>query len=154
VSVAVRTAHDRADAAFVEHLGRRTVMSSVAAVRRASEKDVRTAFEGLLETVEARGHVTLIAEIDGERVGFVLLIDDLPDEVTLLSQGFVAYMAVEPSFRQQGVGRALLVAAEDEVRRRGLPYMALMVTEENLAARALYERGGYLTERRLMCKAL
>ena len=66
----------------------------------------------------------------------------LPDEVTALPQGFIAYMAVEPSLRERGVGAALLAAAEDEARRRGLPYMALMVTEENAAARALYERAG------------
>ena len=154
MTVAVRTAHVRGDAAFVKDLGRRTVMSSVATRRLASEREVYAAFEGLLETVEARAHATLIAESEGERVGFVMLIDDLPDEVTLLPQGFIAYMAVEPSCRQQGVGSALLVAAEDEVRRRGLPYMALMVTDENVAARALYERAGYVTERRLMCKAL
>jgi ribosomal protein S18 acetylase RimI-like enzyme len=154
VSVTVRTAHDRADSAFVEDLGQRSVMNSVATRRLASENDVHAAFEGLLETVEARAHATLIAESDGKRVGFVMLIDDLPDEVTLLPQGFVAYMAVEQSCRQQGVGSALLDAAEHEVRRRGLPYMALMVTEENVAARALYERAGYVTERRLLCKAL
>ena len=82
------------------------------------------------------------------------MLDDLPDEVTLLPQAFVAYMAVEPGVRRDGVGTALLAAAEDEARRRGLPYMALMVTEENAAARRLYERGGYRTERRLLCKPL
>jgi ribosomal protein S18 acetylase RimI-like enzyme len=98
--------------------------------------------------------VTLIAERGGERVGFLLLLDQLPDEVTLRPQAFVAYMAVEPCARGTGVGAALLAAAENEARRRLLPYMALMVTEENEAARRLYERAGYRTERRLLCKPL
>jgi len=83
-----------------------------------------------------------------------LMLDQLPDEVTSLPQGFVAYMAVEPEARRSGVARALLAAAEDEAKRRSLPYMALMVTEENAAARALYEDAGYRTERRLLCKEL
>jgi len=123
-------------------------------MRPASDASVREAFDRLCDIVETQSHATLIAEWDGKRVGFLLLLDELPDEVTLSPQGFMAYMAVEPDSRRAGIGRALLAAAEDEARRRGVPYMALMVTEENAAARHLYERSGYLTERRLLSKAL
>ena len=143
-----------ADRAFVEDLAERTVMSSVAAFRQPAEIMVRVALSRLLEIVENQSHVTLIAQCDDEPVGFVLLLDDLPDEVTSMPQGFIAYMAVEPERQHAGIGAALLNAAEDEARRRGLPYMALMVTEENAPARALYERHGYFTERRLLCKTL
>ncbi len=143
-----------ADREFVKALGRRCVMSSVSPLRPASEANARAAFDRLCEIVEGQSHVTLIAQRDGERAGFLLLLDDLPDEVTLLPQAFVAYMAVEPDRRREGIAAALLAAAEDEARRRGAPYMALMVTDENEAARRLYERRGYLTERRLLCKPL
>ena len=143
-----------ADRAFVRELGRRCAMASVSPLRRASDSAVTTAFDRLCDIVEDQSHVTFIAQLAERRVGFLLLLDGLPDEVTLLPQGFVAYMAVEPQCRRTGVGAALLAAAEDEARRRGLPYMALMVTEENAAARLLYERGGYRTERRLLCKPL
>ena len=142
------------DRAFVTALGRRCAASSVGSLRPAPEANARAAFDRLCEIVESQSHVTLIARRDGERVGFLMLLDDLPDEVTLLPQGFVAYMAVEPGARRDGVGSALMAAAEDEARRRGLPYIALMVTEDNEAARRLYERGGYRTERRLLCKTL
>jgi ribosomal protein S18 acetylase RimI-like enzyme len=143
-----------ADRAFVKELGRRCAMTSVGTLRRASEGAVRAAFDRLCDIVEDQPHVTLIAQSAQRRLGFLLLLDDLPDEVTSLPQGFVAYMAVDPECRRAGVGAALLAAAENEARRRGLPYMALMVTEENAAARRLYERGGYRTERRLLCKLL
>jgi len=143
-----------ADRAFVRELGRRCAMSSVGALRRASESIVRAAFDRLCDIVDDQSHVTLIAQRAERRIGFLLLLDELPDEVTSLPQGFVAYMAVEPECRGAGVGAALLAAAEDEARRRGLPYMALMVTEENAGARRLYEEGGYRTERRLLCKLL
>lgn len=142
------------DRAFVTSLGRRCVMSSVASLRPASETNARTAFDRLCEVVESQSHVTLIATYRGEAAGFLMLLDDLPDEVTLLPQAFVAYMAVEPEVRGKGVGAALLAEAENEARRRQLPYIALMVTEENDVARRLYQRDGYRTERRLLCKPL
>jgi ribosomal protein S18 acetylase RimI-like enzyme len=153
VSVTVR--HGRSeDWAFARDLGERTVMASVAAFRQAEEEKVRTAFARLLQIVQEQSHLLLIAQRASRRVGFLLLLDDLPDEVTGTPQGFIAYMAVEPGFRGNAVGRALLAAAEDEARERSLPYMTLMVTEDNAAARALYERSGYVTERRLLCKRL
>jgi ribosomal protein S18 acetylase RimI-like enzyme len=143
-----------ADRDFVQSLGRRTVMSSAGSMRRATEPAARLAFERLCEIVAGQSHVTFIAHQNGERLGFLLLLDQLPDEVTLMDQGFVAYMAVEPERQGTGVGTALLAAAEDEARRRGLPFIALMVTEENERGRRLYERAGYRTERRLLCKPL
>jgi ribosomal protein S18 acetylase RimI-like enzyme len=159
VSIEVAVAEARGaqaarDRAFVKALGRSCVMASVASFRPASEADARAAFDRLCEIVDSQSHATLIARRGGERVGFLLLLDELPDEVTLLPQGFVAYMAVEPGARHMGVGSALLAAAEDEARRRGLPYISLMVTEENDAARRLYQRAGFRTERRLLCKPL
>jgi ribosomal protein S18 acetylase RimI-like enzyme len=142
------------DRAFVRELGRRCAMSSVASTRPADESDVLAAFDRLVQIVESQSHAVLIARLDGERVGFLLLLDDLPDEVTSSAQAFVAYMAVDPARRGEGVGSALLAAAEHEARRRSLPYMSLMVTEENEPARALYARAGYQTERRLLCKRL
>lgn len=144
----------RADRAFIEHLGKRTVNDSVASFRRGNDAVLNASLEQLFALVFSQSHGFLIAEVDGVPVGFVLFLDSMPDEVALMPQGFVAYMAVEPERRRTGVGAALLEAAENEARNRGLPYMGLMVTEENDAARALYERAGYFTERRLLCKAL
>ncbi len=143
-----------ADRAFIEGLGKQTVMDSVSALRDPDPVAVVENFDRLLEIVETHGHLSLIAECDGVAAGFVLVLDSLPDEVTGDDQAFVAYMAVRPEHRGRGVGRALLERAEDEARRKGTPYISLMVTEENLAARTLYERAGYRSERRLMCKTL
>lgn len=142
------------DRAFIETLGKRTVMTSVSALRHPEPPAVIANYEQLLKIVDARAHVALIADVDGVPAGFILMLDSMPDEVTGEDQAFVAYMAVERDARGKGVGAALLAAAEDEARVRGLPYMALMVTEENVAARTLYEGAGYVTERRLMCKTL
>lgn len=142
------------DRPFVEALGKATMGDSVAKFRYVNDSMLEASYDGLLDFVFRQSHVLLVAERDGERAGFVLMLDTMPDEVTRMPQGFIAYMAVEPSHRGNGIGSRLLAAAEDEARRRGLPYMGLMVTEDNAAARALYERAGYLTERRLLCKPL
>jgi ribosomal protein S18 acetylase RimI-like enzyme len=143
-----------ADRGFVEDLGKRTLIDSVAHFRYAPQPMLDASYEGLLDFVYREPHVIFIAERDGSPVGFALMLLAMPDEVTRMPQGFIAYMAVEPSARRAGIGSRLLSAAEDEARRQGLPYMGLMVTEDNAAARAAYERAGYLTERRLLCKPL
>jgi ribosomal protein S18 acetylase RimI-like enzyme len=144
-----------ADRAFVLELGRRTTADSVSAMRDAPPALVNANYDQLVDFALARSHVLVIAEdVLAGRLGFVLMLDDLPDEVTGLPQGFVAYMAVEPDARRHGTGKALLSAAEDAARARGLSFVALMVTESNAAARELYAQAGYLTERRLLCKAL
>lgn len=143
-----------ADRAFIEDLGKRTLGDSVAHFRFASQAMLEASYDGLLDFVYRQPHAGFIAERGGSPVGFLLMLLTMPDEVTRMPQGFVAYMAVEPEARGAGIAKQLLAAAEDEARARGLPYMGLMVTEDNAAARAVYERAGYLTERRLLCKPL
>lgn len=153
MTLTIRDAHVT-DWRFIEELGKRTLMDSVSALRRPSRAAVEENFATLLRVVRGRPHRALVAEEQGHPLGFMLMLDSLPDEVTGEDQGFVAYMAVEPEAQGRGIGSALLARAEDEARRLGLPYMALMVTEENASARALYERAGYVVERRLLCKTL
>jgi ribosomal protein S18 acetylase RimI-like enzyme len=152
-AVAVRRG-DRDDRDFVRDLGRRTATSSVSAVRVAKHDDLLESVDRLADFVFGRRHAALIAERDGERVGFLLMLYDMPDEVTLTRQAFVAYTAVEPHARGGGVGRALLVAAEGHARAEGVGYLSLMVTEDNVPARRLYDGSGFVTERRMMTKAL
>ena len=152
-TIAVRRG-ERADREFVLDLGRRSATTSVSAVRVARYDDVIQSFERLAEFVYGRRHDLLIAEENGERVGFLLLLYDVPDEVTLTDQAFVAYTAVEPFARGRGAGRAMMDAAEAYAHAHGLKYVSLMVTEDNAPARALYERSGFVTERRMMTKPI
>lgn len=142
----------RADWEFMADLGSRVAATS--RVRGASEEALETGFRRLLDVVSSQSHLLFIAEDGDLPVGFLILLDALPDEVSLQEQGFIAYMGVEPAFEGRGAGSALLTAAEDEARRHRLPYISLMVTERNARAMRLYERAGYRTERRLLCKRL
>jgi len=129
-------------------------MTSVSPFRPTIGSFVALAYQKLLDFIFAQSHVTLIAHEGTRRVGFLLLLDALPDEVTMSPQAFVAYMAVEPEVRRRGIGRSLLNAAEKVARERGLPTIAMMVTESNVPALDLYTSSGYRTERRLLCKPL
>jgi GNAT superfamily N-acetyltransferase len=150
-TVAVRSG-DYGDRAFVLDLGSRVASTSVSPLRTVMPPLVESAFRNLAEYVWTRDHDTLIAEEAGEALGFVLAIYDLPDEVSLTEQAFIAYMAVEPAAQRRGIGRALLAEAERRTVERGLSYISLMVTEENLSARELYDRAGFATERRMLTK--
>jgi ribosomal protein S18 acetylase RimI-like enzyme len=152
-TIAIRRGNAR-DRGFVLDLGRRVAATSVSPLRIALEPLVEGAYERLVEYVFAREHEVLVADVDGAAAGFALLIYDLPDEITLTEQTFIAYMAVEPALQRRGIGRALMERIEENARGRGTPYLSLMVTEENDAARALYAAAGFSTERRMMTKPL
>lgn len=152
-AVAVRRGN-RDDRDFVRDLGRRSAASSVSAVRDARFDDVLVAFDRLISFVFTRDHDVIVATDEATPIGFLLMLYDMPDEVTLTEQAFVAYTAVEPYARGRGVGRTMLDAAEALARAHGRRYISLMVTEENGPARRLYEIAGFSTERRMMTKPL
>jgi len=142
------------DRAFVLDLGKRVAATSISALRPVPLVSVEDAFERLTRFVYGRRHELLIAH-DGDRpLGFLLLLLDLPDEVTNAEQAFVAYMAVEPAEQRRGVGSTLVQRAEDLARAFGLPALSLMVTEDNAVAQRLYTRAGLVTERRMLTKPL
>lgn len=150
-TVAIRRG-ERSDRAFVLELGTRVAATSVSSLRAALLPLVESAFRTLAEYVWSRDHDTLIAELDGKPAGFVLVVHDLPDEVSLTDQVFIAYMAVLPEFQRRGVGRMLLGAVDRLAKERGVDYVSLMVTEENAPALGLYAAGGFTTERRMLTK--
>ena len=89
----------------------------------------------------------LIAEYEGELVGYVRLQDKYP---FVEGAGVLAVngLAVSPSARRLGIGSALLDAVAAEGKRRGARKITLCVFATNTAAQRLYERHGYIVESR------
>ena len=58
-------------------------------------------------------------------------------------RGWVYYLAVDPAWRGQGSGRALMAAAEDWLAARDCPKIQLMVRGDNKAAKGFYAAIGY-----------
>jgi ribosomal protein S18 acetylase RimI-like enzyme len=90
-----------------------------------------------------RRHRVTVASHAREIVGLIVFG---PDE-----EGFVIdNVAVDPSHRGTGVGRALLEHAEEEARRAGFDSIYLYTHERMTENLALYERLGYVEyDRRL-----
>jgi ribosomal-protein-alanine N-acetyltransferase len=84
---------------------------------------------GLL--LDLPGHFGLIADGAGEPLGFAL-------GRVAAGEAEVLTLAVRPSARRAGLGRALMAALIAEAARRGAEVLFLEVSEANLAARALY----------------
>lgn len=152
-SVVVRKAQT-SDLNFVADLGMRTLPDSVASYKKSDPLVLAKSFAMLQSFVLERPHEIVIAECDGRRAGFAMLLTAYEDEVTLTKQAFLAFLAVEPTMRQKRVGSHLLQAVEETAREHGLPHLTLMVTRENNPAIKLYEAAGYGTERPLMYKIL
>jgi ribosomal protein S18 acetylase RimI-like enzyme len=154
VSIEVRLAQPDDDA-FISALGSACAATSISKVRPVPDGVAALSFQRLLTFCRERpGTVDFIAALDDVRVGFLILLTDIPDDVTQEDQAFVAYMAVALDARRRGVGRALIAAAESEASRLALPHLSMMVTADNTPARALYARLGLTEERILMTKAV
>ena len=91
----------------------------------------------------AEHFLTLVAERQGERQGFVVV----RLERDALSE--LAAIAVVERERGRGVGRALLAAATRRARAAGARGSSLHTAEANLAALELFTRAGFGIERRL-----
>jgi len=81
------------------------------------------------------GSDILVAE-DNDIIGSVMVGHDG-------HRGWLYYVAVAPSHRNKGVGRALVKAAEEWLTMRGVPKAHLMLREHNWDAAAFYARLGY-----------
>lgn len=78
----------------------------------------------------------LVAERDGEIVGTAMVGYDG-------HRGWIYYLAVDPSCRRAGVGRALVAHGEEVLAARGCPKVNLMVRGSNTGVIGFYAALGY-----------
>ncbi len=58
-------------------------------------------------------------------------------------RGWIYYLAVDPDFQRQGLGRRMMEKVERELQRRGCPKINLQVRTSNQAVISFYGRLGY-----------
>jgi ribosomal protein S18 acetylase RimI-like enzyme len=75
-------------------------------------------------TVSGRIVATVMAGYDGHR-------------------GWIYYLAVDPDYRRQQIGRRMMMHAETTLKKRGCPKINLQVRTSNQAVIAFYERLGF-----------
>jgi 8-oxo-dGTP diphosphatase len=82
----------------------------------------------------------LVAEADGQVVGFVAL----SYSPTLTGpKAWIDDIAVEPGYRRQGIGAALLEAAVRRARQRDCAYLLVNTAKGNPPAQAFYQACGF-----------
>lgn len=87
--------------------------------------------------LEANRETFLVAEYNGQVIGYVMgyLKPDM--------EGHIMSIAVDPLYRGNGIGRALMEAVIDRLIKRGARYIGLEVRVSNQGAIKLYERLGF-----------
>lgn len=62
----------------------------------------------------------------------------------IVDEGHITNIAVDPAFRNQGAGKAILTALLDEAERRKLAAVTLEVRKSNHIALNLYKKFGFI----------
>lgn len=148
---------------FIYALSKAVIPASVSPWRKQVVDETikfrEKALKGFWTWIQQTDSKVFVAEArdeDGDvlLIGYLVLYPSSREELTGVLQGWVMDVAVLPTFRRQGVGRALFAAAEDYCRETGLAYLGLAVSSHNVQALKLYESLGFAEERKLMVKVL
>ncbi len=90
----------------------------------------------------------LIAEVDGKVAGFIFAyLRDVPGDVmdrwnaTKVAQ--IELLAVDASYRNRGIGNALLSQALDVLKKEGVDHILLHCPIEAVEAKHLYDKFGF-----------
>jgi ribosomal protein S18 acetylase RimI-like enzyme len=93
---------------------------------------------------DAQNIVILVAERDGELLGYTYAGVEGPDYMSLRGSAGVLYdIVVDPMHRGHGVGRMLLDATLVALKVRGAPRVVLSTAEGNESAQRLFARAGF-----------
>lgn len=94
--------------------------------------------------LDAPGAVVLVAERDGEVVGYAYGSIEGYDYMSLRGPaGVLNDVVVDPAHRGGGIGRMLLDAMLAELKARGAPRVVLSTAEQNEAAQHLFTSAGF-----------
>lgn len=90
----------------------------------------------LMSQLPDSGHCFLVAEGEGELLGYVGM-------VFVLDEGYISNVATAPAARRQGIGSALIGALLERAQALSLSFVTLEVRQSNEPAKALYAKHGF-----------
>ena len=86
----------------------------------------------------------LVAELDGEVIGYTYATVEGPDWMSLRgAAGVLQDIIVDPAHRGKGAGRLLLDATLAELKARGAPRVVLSTAERNEHAQHVFASAGF-----------
>jgi GNAT superfamily N-acetyltransferase len=101
--------------------------------------DPRRAEVALRDAIESHDACVLVADDGGGLVGICTAYQDL-HSVRFGYRAWIEDLAVDPTRRSEGIGKALLEAAKDWARERGATHLELDSAESRTDAHRFYER--------------
>jgi len=109
-----------------------------------SRENAERWFSSILSTLrEGRGKV-LVAQLNGEIVGFIYFVHSLRMFFEVSKQvALISDMYVKPEFRRRGIGSLLLEKCFEHLRKLDIKHVMLSVLSNNLAAVKFYEKHGF-----------
>ncbi|MBN1315606.1 MAG: GNAT family N-acetyltransferase [Anaerolineales bacterium] len=100
---------------------------------RPQGRDSREAFAHQLTS----GIQTVLGAFEsGELIGAIAITHDS-------RKGWLNRLAVDPDYRQQGLGKRLIREAEVRLHRAGIDVIAALILEGNDVSRTVFSRAGY-----------
>ncbi len=136
-----------ADASALAALGARTFLATYAADNLPGLVDhVRASFSPTRQAAELADPLVthLVAEQDGEPVGYAMLSAAAPETVRATAPLQLARLYVDEDVQGRGVGGALMSEVLHVSAERGHDVLWLTVWERNRRARAVYARWGFV----------
>ena len=107
--------------------------------------DARAGFAvHLREYVDATDRVLLVADADGEVIGFTNgLLAKYPPCLAQRDHGYLDHMVIAPAWRRTGVGTALLDRAMAWFAAQGVPTVETRIHLSNPMVRGFVEKAGF-----------
>ena len=110
-------------------------LEAIASLEKNIFSDAWTA-KSIEDTYNQPQAFIMMAELEGKLAGYCIVY-------FVLDEGEIARIAVDSSFRRQGVGRKLLKQVENTCEEKGITCLILDVRESNESARAFYKSLGF-----------
>ncbi|ARS88718.1 GNAT family N-acetyltransferase [Natrarchaeobaculum aegyptiacum] len=131
---------------------------SLACGQRAYDSAIRADEnrERMRETLAAHAaaDALLVARLDGTVVGFASFSIERGALELDVTRGTLSNLYVDPDYRDQGIGTALLEEVEASLAERGVDVVRLEVMAANESARRFYRKRGYDPHRLTMGRSI
>lgn len=110
--------------------------------RAEKAKDLRP-IEALIESSLGGNDFLLVAEVDGEIIGYISAERGTPNRI-----GHTAYivLGIRGGYRGNGIGKEFLKRLDTWALNSKITRLELTVMQSNIAAKSLYEKSGFVVE--------
>ncbi len=97
----------------------------------------RDSREAMAAEMAAHPNYFLGVLVEDNLVGIVVLSSDL-------RKGWINRLAIDPAYRYQGIGQALIAESERIFQKEGIKIFCALIDEDNAASRNLFRKCGYV----------